>query len=59
MHGALVGVLGIGVGIVLVLPFLASFPLWYHITSFAGIIPVAMLGGGLASLARPVLPEKR
>jgi len=44
MHGAIVGVLGIVMG----LSFMASFPLWYNVVSVVGIVPFGMLGGRLA-----------
>ena len=37
LHGALVGVLSLGFGVVYTLAFLAALPLWYHIVAFARI----------------------
>lgn len=51
LHGALVGAIGLLLSLLLYLfrPSLyASFPLWYNVLSFAGIIPIAMAGGHLA-----------
>jgi hypothetical protein len=52
LHGGLVGVVGIPLGLV----FAAGYPLWFNLAGFAGVIPCALLGGGLAAIRRRPSP---
>jgi len=45
LHGGIVGLIGILLGVL----FCGSLPLWYNIISFAGVVPVGMLGGYFAN----------
>ncbi len=44
LHGGIVGVIGISLGLLLC----GDFPLWYNIIVFAGVVPVGMAGGYFA-----------
>jgi hypothetical protein len=48
LHGGIVGAIGIPLGFVSALVSPAELPLWFHIVSFVGIVPVGMTGGFLA-----------
>ena len=62
LHGGIVGGIGLPLGFL----FCAALPLWYNIISFAGIIPVGMVGGYLAlqrnrkaAMTRQTKPDSR
>ena len=55
LHGGIVGAIGILLGFL----FYGSFPLWYNIISFAGVVPAGMAGGYLAKQRRKKLQNSQ
>jgi len=58
LHGGVVGGLGLIWGVILYYFFPSPIPIWFHVISYTGLVPVGMLGGDLASKQLRTLKEK-